>query len=159
MSNNEKILRITEAYGIPKKWGAKAALAEKLGTKPGVISGWEKRGVPEKVLVKTALETDADLDWLRSGQGTMFQDQPEIAETMDEYLSRGGSIIELIIAKGKVQPVIRDVILTIETHLSDNNLTLSPEKKAELIMLVLEEVSPDGDINTEKVGKLIKLAI
>jgi hypothetical protein len=67
-SSNEIIRRLLIAYGIPEKRGWQAALAQRTGVLPNVVSGWKKRGVPDRIISNAVIQTGCPKEWILSGE-------------------------------------------------------------------------------------------
>jgi hypothetical protein len=96
---SEKILRIAEAYGFQKKWGAVAAVAEKLQISGAAVSGWKTNGVPDGVLAKVCRETGASFHYLDAGEGEIRPPpqtgQLTVRESPGEWLEERDRLLEL----------------------------------------------------------------
>lgn len=84
-------------------------------------------------------KTNVRLEWIATGEGEM---RPQHA--------RGAPLN---------RDILIDVIHVIEEQLQSGNLYLEPEKKAELIVLVYEEIrDEEGGIDSSRIAKIIHLA-
>ena len=65
MNANLIIKRMRDAYGVDRDY----ELADKLGVKPGTVSGWKIRrgGVPPEHIEQTARDTGVDVETLTDG--------------------------------------------------------------------------------------------
>lgn len=92
---------------------------------------------PALVLNSIANKYDVTVDWILTGQSQVRQPYPVNVD------------------------LIKDVIIKVEEIFNTHRLHLSPEKKAELIVLLYEELLEDESnklLISDKVLKLVKLA-
>ncbi len=79
------------------------------------------------------------LEWLATGEGPMQREQGAPVAPLD-------------------QGVMRDVVAVVEEFLQDRGLVLEPEKKAELLILLYEDIREhEGKVDRAKVLRLVKL--
>lgn len=99
LNAQEIVERISSAYGV----SSQRALAEVLDVPANNISSWLQRdSIPYKAVVKCALDTHTDLNWLLNGKlaNAKSDDEPEL---------RGKSLYEEIVATGG-RPVLRRIL-------------------------------------------------
>jgi len=144
---SSKKLNYTEKIGerlkiFRKKRGLKLAdLANALGLSIGYLSEVEnnKTGIGQKILIRLRELYNLNVNWLLTGEGEMFEKKPEITSQLN---------IELI----------KNVIIEVEKLFQKNNLSLSPNKKAELIIFLYEELLENKTISIkERLPKILKL--
>lgn len=99
-------------------------------------------------LVAIAHAADVDLKWLATGEGEMRQ----------MGLSEPASPAYQPVAPLD-QAVLRDVIQVVEEFLQERGLRLEPEKKAELLVLIYEDIREhEGKVDRARIIKLVNLA-
>ncbi len=82
--------------------------------------------------------------------------------TIDDLSSWIGTAAEEIARRPAAvldSAVLRDVIQTVEEFLAEHGLALEPAKKAELLVLIYEDIRDhDGKVDRHRVLRLVKLA-
>jgi len=94
MSAQDVIERISASYGV----NTQRALAEVLAVPPNNISSWSQRNsVPGNAIIKCALDTGAELNWLVTGEtaNSHLQDSKVLTgkPLYDEIMANGGKIV------------------------------------------------------------------
>ena len=137
MSSIEEIIsRMIIASGAKNQ----QEMIEKTGLSPGIASKWKKRGnVPDSGISKVAIVTGVTYEWLKTGEGEMRAPKEASFD----------------------MAIIKQVIEAAMEHLQINNLQMAPDKFAELIEVLYEEISESGaeQVNKGTVARLIKLAM
>ena len=129
-----------------------SAAAEQIGTRKsaagaaGVSSDSLQRYIREEVeptfsaVAGLAHAAGVNLEWLATGEGPMLRGEAEHVAPLD-------------------QGVMRDVIQVVEEFLQERGLRLEPEKKAELLVLLYEDVREhEGKVDRARILKLVNLA-
>lgn len=147
-------------------WTTYVQLADFLHIKSGSVSGAKKRGnIPIDWLYKISSHYKCSMDWLLTGEGPMYTDHPAAGETREAlnehqqtYTPSSSSFIKL---NEKTSDKLREVIEAVEKVLDEKNLSLSPKKKAEAILLLYEDLTEgktEGSAIPERALRLVKLA-
>lgn len=122
--------------------GSGDALAQKAAIPRRTLETYLSGAAEPKTLRLVAISRAADvnLEWLAAGEGPMRKGEGASIAALDREL-------------------MRLVVEEVEQLLADVNGHLEPEKKAELIVLIYEEVrEQEGKLDRARVLKLIKLA-
>ncbi len=133
-------------------------LGDLLGVEKASISKYEagdaKRGVPVEFLVKIAELGKCSVDWLING--SLIEVPVGIGKT------KATAEIMQSLSQSRIDlGMIKQVIEVAMEHLQSNNLEMAPDKFAELIEVLYEEISESGaeQVNKGTVARLIKLAM
>lgn len=120
---------------------SQAELAARVGGSKMGLQGNE-RGVaaPNSRTLYGLLLLGANLNWLLGGEGPMLRRE----------LMRPRPPID--------QEILSAVISGVEMHLSQEQLVLSPEKKAQLVSLLYEQCAAEGEVKSATILRLVKLA-
>jgi len=163
------IFRISEAYGIEKKWGWQAELAKKLGVSSNTLSMWKQRGIPSDILIKTSRDTGYPLQLLETDNDAV----PETEELKKKVAASNiGKTRELDsqISDIKTQtinqeatygwPLLKETIEAIEVWLIKNEFVLDPPEKSELVAICYDEQLKTGKQNVDEgsIANMMKLA-
>lgn len=129
-----------------------SAAAEQIGKRKaaagaaGVSSDSLQRYIREEVeptfsaVAGLAHAANVNLEWLATGEGPMKKGEGVAVAPLD----RG---------------VLQDVIVVVEEFLQERGLCLEPEKKAELLVLLYEDVREhEGKIDRARIIKIVNLA-
>jgi len=136
---------------VRKKLGHSATrMAEAVGL--GSRKSWEnyEKGnhVPNGIILTRLAELGIDATWLLTGDGSMIR-----ADAPAQAAPAAPSDID--------EPLLKDIVSAVETHLDERRIALSPEKKSllisELYMLMLEE-DMDEHASNDLVSRLVRLS-
>ena len=113
------------------------SFADILNTSPGFISDIEKgnKNPGNKIISSLKDSFDVNLNWLFTGKGKMFT--PEL------------SPINLVLLK-KVIQAVEDIFI-------EKNISLQPNKKAELIVFLFEELLEDETKRQDLEERILRL--
>jgi transcriptional regulator with XRE-family HTH domain len=146
--------RIKSAYdqsGLKKKDFAEKANISKSYT-TYLLSGDPKKGLPsDRVLQDIAEATGTTVQWLKTGEGKMFANHDQVPD-------RPGHPYGI---DPRATKLLRKVITAVERYLDSENLELEPDKKAELITILYEDLLKDESKEAEledTIARLAKLA-
>ncbi len=155
---------------------SQSALGNKLGLTGAAISKYEngESDAGAITLSKIAHEGEKSLDWLITGQESQTN---VLAKLPPDQAAKALSVLEKHPGtervnteiksgwKNKPTPadltLIKQVIEAVEEHLQHNKLTMPPDKIAELIEVLYEEISESGaeQVNKGTVARMIRLVI
>ena len=127
--------RAKSAAGVKKD----SELAQLIGISAADFSNRKKRGTHESLIIEWAAREGYDVGFIISGEG---EKQASKVAPVDMVL-------------------VKQIIEAAMEHLQTNNLEMAPDKFAELIEVLYEEISESGaeQVNKGTVARLIKLAM
>lgn len=116
-------------------------LAERVGgTKRGIQENESGKSSPGAKVLHALHLAGVNLGWLLTGHGPIFHR-------------------ELVAPRPPVnQDLLSEVIAGVEQHLEAEGLMLSPGKKAQLVSLLYEQCSAEGEVKRATILRLVKLA-
>ncbi len=98
-------------------------------------------------LARIAEIGSVSLDWLISGNGwCSFEAGGEIKEPITGY------------KVDKLPEIWLEIIVVVEEYLEEEKLTLSPQKRADLIAILYELFSEGEEIDSDTVARFVRLA-
>jgi len=97
MDSQEILNRLMTAYGV----SSQKSLAEALAIPANNISGWLQRGsVPGNPIIKCALDTGTDLNWLVTGKFANANIGHEVPKGVPSRYEKGKALIEKMLSTG-----------------------------------------------------------
>lgn len=120
---------------------SQAEFAGKHGAHKNTYANYEREDrEPAWGFLQNLVKAGVNVNWVLTGDGPMLlKDQVQVAP-----LDQG---------------VLLDVLAVVEEELKRRNRYLEPEKKAELIMLLYEQIcEEEGKVDRAKIVRLVKLA-
>jgi hypothetical protein len=140
---SEIIERLKHGYG----YKTDAEVASVLGLSRANLSNYKKSGtIPYEALSSFSEQKNSSLDWLLFGVGT-------------KQRGRGGAISEPEAALNPyARNLLKKVIAAVEKYLNKENLELEPDKKAELMAILYEDILKDESKETEMDETIARLA-
>lgn len=138
---------------VIQELGGAAATARICGIAESTVRNWRDRKTePQRPhLIPIAKGAGVSIAWLVAGELPMQPDDqaPSVRNKQEGYDATPSDTDNL--AK---------VLTVVEEFLADNNLYLQPDKKAQLVSILFDEVKKEeGNIQKDKILKLVKLAV
>lgn len=124
-----------------KSCDSASALAQAAGISEGALRKYLAGAEPTRVpLVALARAGEVSVQWLATGEGAM----------------RGST--DAPVNQSLTADLVRDAVLELERYLAAARRTLTPEKKARLVVLLCEQFSQSGNVSEKIVRDLAELA-
>ncbi|MEJ2697981.1 MAG: helix-turn-helix domain-containing protein [Candidatus Sulfobium sp.] len=141
---SEIIDRMKEGFG----YHTDTKVASALGISKANLSNYKKSGtIPYEALSRFSEQTNCSLDWLLFGIGSRL---------------RGGSgasgLQESVSLTPRARNLLKKVVASVEKYLNSENLDLNPDKKAELIAILYEDLLKDESKEAEMDKTIARLA-
>jgi hypothetical protein len=153
LNTGKNISDIVDRIKAVKGLKTDSQVAESLKISLGALSNHKtRRSIPYDALSTFCDDEGLSFDWLLTGEGPKRRAAIDVAH---EQAAIYGMAARLDLG------LLKDVITEVERDLERRGTRLSPEKKAEVIALIYEEIAEDEDKKAameEKIVKLIRLA-
>lgn len=148
----ERIIHIIKSLGITQK-----QFAEQVGITAGGLTDYIKgrsKDLSGSTIANVAIKFNVNPTWLLTGDGEMFIDNKSTSASSDQQ--EKPCDIGHIRISDEAYNLIRDIIEEVDRMFEEERWHLASDKKAELIMLLYEDICNDREkINRAELDKKI----
>lgn len=130
MSISDRLTAVRKSLGFNQ-----IPFAKKIGASQSAYANYERGAtvIPLTLAAEICRDYSISADWLLLGKGAM--------------------------KTSNLNQLVEDAVITTREFITDNNLTISPEKEAKLVSFLLEEILSGNEISEERKTRIFEMAM